>query len=499
MLIGHGSDGDVYISESERESHVHIVGGPGSGKSKLLEYLIRHDIRRLHEDQLAGIDPKDGRSCGLCFLDPSEDGDTIRKILAYCEEIGFDKILLIDPLTYHSHQKLPAINPFSAYKTYWSMASNSLVDAFRVVYEVEDISRTSFIKTYLAALFGLMQFAGLTASDLACFSVSPDKQDPKNAIEELLVQEGKRQQIYELARARITAKDFPGIWRDIAYKHLAEVQFAYSSIPNFVREAGSSARRLNVLVANPILKLIFGHRQGANFDKLVSEGWVILVNVSEGSELGTLEARLLGTVVVNQIISSIKRVRKHGFNKPYYLYIDEAGDFVTYTLADILAKKRKIGLRTVLAHQYLGQLEDRLIREAIETCTDIKCGFYISHQKHRKEIVEMLGYGGDLNPTEVTYNLSSQKQREMVVRLSKQPPQLVRVPDTPDSTGNVGAFLNRLFEDLHYYTLKDIKEDENKRFEGAKGVHKKPPAKRKVANSQTASSAEKPPNTIFDD
>ena len=468
---------------------MHILGGPGSGKSKLLEFLIRHDVDRLLEDELNGIDPKQGRSCGLCFLDASDNGATIQKVIAYCEEVGFEKVLVIDPNTHYTHKKLPAINPFSKYETFWSMSIDSLVDVFTVVFEVEDRSKTSFINTYLGALSGLIQFAGLTASDLSCFTVSPNKKDDKEAEIELSVQEKRRQQIYRLVEEKIKSNDFPGIWRDIAYTHLANVKNAYSSIPNFVREAGSTARRLNVLAFNPILKLIFGHRQGVNFDKLVSEGWVILVNVSGRRHLGQLENRLLGTVVVNQIISSILRIEDKGRSKPYYLYIDEAGDFMTYTLAEILEKHRKIGIRTILAHQHMGQLKDAYIRGAIETCTDIKCVFYIPIQKHRREAMDMVGYGGDLSPDEVAFNLSSQPKREMVVKLSRQKPQVIRVPDTPDSDGDAAFWLGEIMKDEHYYTFSQIKEDERERFKALPSENSEGYQSRKKTDRKTTSKA----------
>jgi hypothetical protein len=380
--------------------------------------------------------------------------------------VGFDKVLLIDPIRYASHKKLPAINPFSVHTSYWASSVDYLVDAFRILYEVADPSRTSYIQTYLTAIFSLFHFAGLTASDLINFTDPPD--NTKTPIPELVFYETRRQQIFEKARQKMNVKDFPGEWREIAHKHLADLQYAFRNIPNFKEELGSTARRLNSLVTNPSLLHIFGHRQGVSFDRLVGDGWVVLVNVSTGrSGLGILQSRLLATVVINQIISSIERLLERGRTKPYYLYIDEAGQYVTYKLADILSYKRQIGLRTILAHQFLGQLKDPIVRDAIVNCTGIKCGFYIENQEEREQVVKMLGYGGEVSPKDVAYNLGPQKKQEMVLRLNKRPPQLIKVPDVPDAEGDVDSFLDELFESPCYYTLKDIKEDERERFRQA--------------------------------
>src|SRR5688500_7420679 len=81
-LLGRSRDGEVDISEEEREANYHIIGAPGEGKSRFLEYNIRRDI-----DQ----------GNGLCLLDPSDFGDTCYKVLRYCASKGHKKVVLIDP------------------------------------------------------------------------------------------------------------------------------------------------------------------------------------------------------------------------------------------------------------------------------------------------------------------------------------------------------------------------------------------------------------------
>src|SRR5664280_164634 len=78
--LGRTTESRLLLSEEERESHIHILGSPGEGKSKLLELLIRGDIGKY----------------GCCLLDPSDNGDTAYKILKYCAKIGFEKVCLID-------------------------------------------------------------------------------------------------------------------------------------------------------------------------------------------------------------------------------------------------------------------------------------------------------------------------------------------------------------------------------------------------------------------
>src|SRR5687767_7850413 len=72
--LGWASDGDTLLTEEDRESHIHILGAPGEGKSKLLELLVRQDI---------------DRGYGCCLLDPSDNGETAYKVLKYCIKKGF--------------------------------------------------------------------------------------------------------------------------------------------------------------------------------------------------------------------------------------------------------------------------------------------------------------------------------------------------------------------------------------------------------------------------
>src|SRR4051794_10508658 len=45
-VLGWATDGEVILTEEER-THTHILGLPGQGKSKLLEFLIRGDVDNL--------------------------------------------------------------------------------------------------------------------------------------------------------------------------------------------------------------------------------------------------------------------------------------------------------------------------------------------------------------------------------------------------------------------------------------------------------------------
>jgi hypothetical protein len=83
LFLGRSRSGEaIPLMESERARHVHVIGSPGTGKSKALEYWIRQDI-------LAGR--------GVCLLDPH--GYLYDDLVAWCAGrrfLGRRRIVLLD-------------------------------------------------------------------------------------------------------------------------------------------------------------------------------------------------------------------------------------------------------------------------------------------------------------------------------------------------------------------------------------------------------------------
>lgn len=171
-------------------------------------------------------------------------------------------------------------------------------------------------------------------------------------------------------------------------------------------------------------------------------------------------------MVINQVLQAIERLRRNGYGKPYYLYIDEAGEYATRKIAKILDLKRKAGIRLILSHQFPGQFEDLRVRQSIENNTKIKAAFYIADARQRAEVIKLLNYGGEITDRDVIFALASQKKQHMVLRLGKDAPRVVKVPDTPDATGDVETFVAELFKSKNYYTVKEIEDDYADRFKG---------------------------------
>lgn len=427
-----------------------MLGATGEGKSRFLQYLIRKDIDRLK----AG----DERACSLCFIDPTPQGKNALQILDYCASIGFRKVLLIDPFQIRAVGKVPPINPFNYDHSYIEMSVDYLEDAFRVLFEVKDASLTQNINTYLHAVFMILHFAGMTLYDLIWFSAPARKK--KELLQEY---EAMRMKMYAIIEGKIDRGEIPKVYHQILEKHIDEVEKAYENYAVWKAEISSTARRLNQLINNLSLRLIFGHRKGVKFDRLVSDGWVILVNVSTGEGLGTLQSRLLATVIINQIISTIERLRRHGLTKPYYLYLDEAQRYATDKLIEVLDQKRNIDLRMILSAHSPRQFPPD-IRRAVNGQTKTKVAFYVEEYEDRMDIAHQF-YGGKLEVKDVEYALRQLEKREAVFKLGKAGSLIAKTHDTTDVPQN-SEFLKTLLAHRNYATIEEITKDYDERFEG---------------------------------
>ena len=73
----------IYIDDETRTTSLHIIGAPGTGKTKFIEHLVREDIRR---------------GSGVMLIDPH--GHLFMSLCRWCEQIGIErrrKILVLDP------------------------------------------------------------------------------------------------------------------------------------------------------------------------------------------------------------------------------------------------------------------------------------------------------------------------------------------------------------------------------------------------------------------
>lgn len=75
------------------------------------------------------------------------------------------------------------------------------------------------------------------------------------------------------------------------------------------------------------------------------------------------------------------------------------------------------------------------------------------------------------------------------MQINKDAPRVVKVPDTPDATGDVEKFVAELFKSQNYYTVKEIEDDYADRFKGLSESHIKSFKPTKAAHAKPSRKA----------
>ena len=89
------------------------------------------------------------------------------KILSYCAEIGFEKVLVIDPHLIRTLGRVPVINPFTKHK---EASVANIMDTIRILFKTKDASETPRIERYLPAILSLLWNAEAPLSDALYFT-----------------------------------------------------------------------------------------------------------------------------------------------------------------------------------------------------------------------------------------------------------------------------------------------------------------------------------------
>lgn len=125
--------------------------------------------------------------------------------------------------------------------------------------------------------------------------------------------------------------------------------------------------KLGAFLSTPLIRNIVGQAETKiDFRWIRDNQKILLVNLAKG-KLGEDNASFLGSLIVTKLqLAALSRIdTPEEQRKDFYLFIDEFQNFVsTETFEDILSEARKYRLCLTLAHQYIGQRDEKL-RKAI--------------------------------------------------------------------------------------------------------------------------------------
>ena len=119
-----------------------------------------------------------------------------------------------------------------------------------------------------------------------------------------------------------------------------------------------------------------------DIEEAMNSGKVIVVNLSKSS-LDERVVPVFGRFLVAMMLGfAFKRGRKkEELREHTFLFIDECQNFVSPSVATILDEARKFGLHLLLINQFIRQIDDTKMMDAMKTNTGIKI-FGKNHAEH---------------------------------------------------------------------------------------------------------------------
>ncbi len=401
---------EITISQEERYVNFQILGAPGEGKSKLLEYHIREDIKLGN---------------GLCLLDPTDGGDTARNVLNYCASINYQKVIVIDPLLAREYNKIACIAPLN--ENSLDKSVEGVMEALAILFK-SDYTIMRKIRLNLSALLRILTRQKLTLNETLYFSEQGLDKDK---------------------RAAILQND-----RD-SYR----IDNLFRSESRFDEKFSSTINMLDVLWREPLFSIL-GNNQGIDFKRAIADGWVILVNLSSYA-MTEEQSELLGVLIISQImqaLDSLVNSPKNEWKGKYYLYIDEAGFFATPQLKTLLLRKRKSGMVLYLAHHDYQQFEGRKdVLSAIEGAARIKLMLNTVGYDDRMRMVKSLGYGGDIPPTLASYANQDLPKQHAVLKKNKETPVRIKIPDVSEVPPAPREYIESLLNNEWYKDARSLR------------------------------------------
>mgnify|MGYP001068756699 CR=1 FL=1 len=329
LIIGknvfRGEERIVKISKDDRRRHFYIIGQTGTGKSGLIQELIRQDI-------------ENGE--GVALIDPH--GDLAEKVLTLIPSSRVEDVIYFNPGETERPIGLNMLEFDPRFPEDKSKVVNELLEIFEKLYNLK-----------------VHGFGGPIFEQYMRNSILLTMEDPAsgNTIVDIpRVLSDKSFRKHKLSRCQnIVVKNF---WEMEAEKAGGEAALA-----NMVPYITS---KLNAFIANDLIRPIIAQEKSSfNFRDIMDQGKILIVNLSKG-KLGDINSYLLGMIIVGKIlIAAMSRADiPEEERKDFYLYIDEFHSVTTKTITTILAEARKYRLIMIFAHQFIGQLDEET-RKAI--------------------------------------------------------------------------------------------------------------------------------------
>ncbi|GFO82752.1 MAG: hypothetical protein A49_23790 [Methyloceanibacter sp.] len=304
------------IRQVDRRSHLYIIGKTGTGKTTLLESLIRQDI---------------GADQGVAVLDPH--GDLLNRLVdGMSARRRADLVYLNapDPDLAIGYNPLADVPPGQR-----ALTASFLLDAFKKIWWEFWGPRSEHLLRY--ALLALLDQPAATLADI--LRLFDDRPYRRAAME----------RVYDARVRDFWLREFEGYSARFRTEAVAPLQ-----------------NKVGAFLAHPRLRAILTEPQSSlRLREIMDEGKVLLINLAKG-RLGEDAASLLGSLLLSglQMAALSRADAPEAARRDFFIFVDEFPTFATLGLANMLTELRKYHVGLTLAHQHLSQLEPE-VRDAV--------------------------------------------------------------------------------------------------------------------------------------
>ena len=302
------------INRLDRRRHLYTVGKSGSGKSRLLELLINSDLQQGH---------------GVAVLDPH--GDLVDNVLRYVPQHRLKDVVIFDP---SDLEYPPSFNPLEQVPD---------IMKTRVTIGIIEIFKKLFGSNWSPRLEHVLRYTILALLDTPESTVL--------SILQILSDKNYRQYVVSQIKDDVVksfwVNEFSG-WSE---------KFDAEAITPLLNKVGQfvATNMIRNIVGQPINRF--------RFREFMDTRKILLMKLSKGI-LGEENSALMGAMALTKLYqAAMSRADIQEKDRvDFYVYVDEFQNFATDTLGEILSEARKYRLNLTLAHQFLGQLDQKMRR-----------------------------------------------------------------------------------------------------------------------------------------
>jgi hypothetical protein len=322
----------VRIRRELLSTHFHVMGPPGTGKTRLLLRLFRS----LCADPDASV---------VLFNVKGELGRMARDWAI--ADRHTKRLVILDPA---ESERVIGYNPLRPNGLSVATHAKAVREAIRAGWGQASLDQTPQLARLLFLALAVVRELGLTLVE-AVRLLQPGSSVRRSALRQL--HEG----------------------------HLREALAYFDSLRDTRQEelAASTLARLEAFVNDEhVRRILTQQARSMDLGRIVADHRVLIVNLEQYRPLRLDDVKLLGRMIINDLLAHVF-ARPRQARTPVYLIIDEVEVFATNDLCSALDQGRELGLHCILAHQHYEQLREedgsgRLL-SSVKNCARIKVVF----------------------------------------------------------------------------------------------------------------------------